>query len=170
MGWVGAAAMIASTAMQAYGQMRGGQEAKNYYDYNAAVAKQEAEFQKKRTEYELAAHEKEVKQILAKQRTAGAASGVGAAGIGESILRDTLSQAALDEQMIRAQGDINVWRAKTQRELYQQQGSDFRSAGFIHGPTTLLGGLSRFDWRRKKTTASATPASGRKSGPWGIYL
>lgn len=170
MGAILTAASLAATALTAYSQVRGGIEAKNAYDYNAAVAKQEAEFQEKRTAYELAAHEKEVERIIGKQRAAGGASGVGAAGIGESILRDTLTQAALDEQLIRTQGAINVWRSESERELLKQTGKDFRTAGYVRGGATILGGLSRLDWRRKKPAASKKPLSGDISGPYGKYL
>jgi hypothetical protein len=142
------AAALAGVALQAAGQIKGGIDAKNAYDYNAAVAKQEGEFQEKRTDYELETHRRDLARIIGKQRVAGGASGVGAS---QSILLDTLTQAELDEQMIKTQGAINVWRAETAERGLKKGGKDFRTAGYISGGGTILGGLSRFDYRKKKT-------------------
>ena len=143
--------MLASMAFTAAAQVKGGLDAKKAYDYNAAVAEQEGEFQKKRTEHELAFQKKEVERIIGKARVVGGGSGIaGGTGVTQSILHGTLTEAAIDEKLIRTRGAINVWRAKSQSKQLSQAGEDFRTAGFIRGGATILGGLSRYDYRRKK--------------------
>lgn len=161
MGAILAGAAIAGTALQAYGQIRGGQKAKDAYDYNAAVAKQEADFQEKRTEQDLAFHREDVERIIGKQRVTGGAGGTTGS---QSILLDTLTQAELDEQMIKTEGAINVWRAKTAAKRFEESGEEFRTAGYIAGGSTLLGGLSRFDYRKKGP--STKPQSRNKAHPY----
>jgi hypothetical protein len=139
--------MLAAMAATAAAQIKGGIDAKAAYDYNAAVAEQEAGFQKKRTKHELAFQREEVERIIGKARVVSGGSGVEAS---QSILHGTLTEAAIDEQLIRTQGAINVWRAKSQSKQLSQTGEDFRTAGYIRGGTTILGGLSRYDYRRKK--------------------
>jgi hypothetical protein len=149
MGAIMAVAAIAGVALQAAGQAKGGQDAKDAYDYNAAIAKQEGKFQEQRTDYELDTHRREVARIIGKQRVTAGGSGVGAS---QSILLDTLTQAELDEQMIKTQGAINVWRAEAQSEQFTAGGKDFREAGYIGAGGTILGGLSRFDYRSNTAT------------------
>jgi hypothetical protein len=151
MGWVAPVAAIAGVALQAGGQIKAGIDAKNTADYNAAVAKQEADFQKQRTKQQLAFQREEVESIIGKARVVGGGSGIaGGTGISQSILHGTLTQAKIDEELIRTRGAINVWRAESQSDLLKQQGDDFQTAGFLQGGTTILGGLSKYDYRRKK--------------------
>jgi hypothetical protein len=153
MGWVGKAAQIAGVAMQAFGQIKGGTDAKKAADYNAAVAKQEAKYQEKKTEHDLAFQRQEVERIIGKQRVTGGASGTTGS---ESILFDTLTQAKIDEEMIRYGGAMNVWRAKSQSSLYGQQGGAFATSGYLSGGATILGGLSRLDYRKKTIPTKTT--------------
>lgn len=144
---------IAAVALQSYGMVKGGLDAKKAADYNAAVAKQEAKYQERKTEHDLAFQRREVERIIGKQRVAGGASGTTGS---ESILFDTLTQAEIDEEMIRYGGAMNVWRAKSQSSLYKQQGEDYLTSGFISGGATILGGLSRLDYRKKTTPTKTT--------------
>jgi hypothetical protein len=147
MGWMA----IVGAAIAAGGQVQAGQAAGNTAEYNAAVAQQEAEFQRQRTESELAFQREEVERIIGKARVVGGGSGVaGGTGITESILKDTLKQGILDRQMIKTQGAINIWRAQTQSNLLGSEASQFRTAGWMQGGATLLGGLSKYDYRGKK--------------------
>jgi hypothetical protein len=143
--------LLAATAVTAAGQILGGIQAKQTADYNEAVAKQEAEFQKKRTTQQLAFQRQEVERIIGKAKVVGGGSGIaGGTGISETILKETLTEAEIDRQLIRTQGSINVWRARTQARLSSQEGDYYRTAGFINAGSTILGGLSRYDYRKKR--------------------
>jgi len=143
--------LLAATAVTAAGQIYGGMEAKKTADYNAAVGEQEAEFQKKRTAQQLAFQRQEVARIIGKAKVVGGGAGIaGGTGISESILKQTLTEAEIDRQLIRTQGSINVWRARTQAKLSEQEGEYYRTAGFIDAGSTILGGLSRYDYRKKR--------------------
>lgn len=153
MGAVLTAAALAATALTAAGQISSGMQAKDAADYNAAVAEQEAQFQKQRTQHDLAFQRREVDRIVGKARVAGGGSGT---GVSESLLTNLLTEAEIDEQLIRTQGSINVWRSESQKDLFKAQGEDAQTGGFIAGGATILGGLSQFDFRK-------TPAAKTKS-------
>ena len=148
MGWIA----FVGAAIQAGGQMKAGEDAKKTADYNAAVAYQEAEFQAKRTEHELAFQKEEVERIIGKAKVTGAGAGT---GLSQTMLKSILTEANIDEQLIRTQGSINIWRAMNQSDLLSSQGDAFRTAGFMEGGSTILGGLSKYDYRNK--TPAATP-------------
>ena len=142
--------LLAATAVTAAGQVYGGIQAKQTADYNAAVAKQEAEFQEKRTAQQLAFQRQEVERIIGKAKVVRGGSGVASGGIPESMLKETLTEAEIDRQLIRTQGSINVWRAKSQAKISSDEGDYYRTAGYIGAGSTILGGLSRYDYRRKR--------------------
>ncbi len=142
MGWIAFVGM----AVQAAGQIKGGQDAAKTAEYNATVAHQEAKFQKKRTEHELAFQKEEVERIIGKAKVTGAGAGT---GLSQTIFKSILTEAAIDEELIRTQGSINIWRATGQSDLLSSQADAFRTAGFVQGGSTILGGLSKYDYRRK---------------------
>jgi hypothetical protein len=164
MGWIAFAA-AAAVALQAGGQIKGGIDAKKTADYNAAVAKQEAKFQEQKTEQDLAFQREEVESIIGKARTVAGGRGLAAGeGVTQSILKGTLTEAAIDEELIRTRGAINVWRAKSQASLLESQGEDFRTAGFLQGGSTILGGIGKYDYRRKKETPTKPKVYRRDRG------
>jgi hypothetical protein len=141
------AIMIAGVALTAAAQIKGGIDAKKTADYNAAVARQEGKFQAEKTEHDLAFQKKEVERIIGKAKVVGAGAGT---QLTQSMLHGILTEAQIDEELIRTQGAINVWRAKTGANLLKDQGKDFLTSGFLSGGATILGGLSKYDYRRKK--------------------
>jgi hypothetical protein len=145
MGAVMAGAAVAAVALQAFGQVKGGSDAKKAADYNAAVARQEAEFQKKKTRHDVAFQKEEVERIIGKAKVAGGASG---AELSQAILQSTLTEGAIDEQLIRTQGAINVWRAESQAGLLKEQGKDAFTGGLIGAGSTILTGASKWDYRK----------------------
>jgi hypothetical protein len=144
---------IAALAATAAGQIKGGLDAKKAADYNAAVAKQEAEFAKKKTAHDLAFQKEEVERIIGKARVAGGASG---AEMSESLLHTTLTEAELDERLIRTQGAINVWRAESQADLFSARGKDALTGGFIQAGSTILTGASKWDYRKPGSESAIT--------------
>lgn len=163
MGAVLPIAAAVGTVVSAAGSIYGGFQAANQYEYNAAVARQEAKFQDQKTEVEIAQHEADVKRLLARQSVVAGASGSEvASGTNLSILTDTRNRATIDQQIIRYGGDINAWRADAQADILEDQVPFFKTAGFLNAGSTILNSASQWDWTNMPNffTKKRTPGGG----------
>lgn len=150
MGYVYAGAAIVAALLTAAGQYKQGRDAKAVYEYNAAVASQESEYQKKKTDYELSRHDEDLRRLIGRQRTVFGASGIDpSTGTPLSILADTTTQAAIDREVLRSTGSINAWRAESQSSLLGDQAGQFMTGGLINAGSTLLNAASKWDYKPK---------------------
>jgi hypothetical protein len=155
MGWI-AAIGAAGTALSASSSIKGGMAAGDQYDYQAKIAKQEAKYQEARGEVDLALHEDAVRALLGKQRVIGGASGTSGSG---AIETDTLRKASIDEALIRYGTSMDVWRARSSSQNFQDQSDYFRQAGYISGATTILNTASKWDWKKRSASGAAYPTT-----------
>lgn len=154
MSWVSGALNLVGTAISAYSQYKQGQDAKDVYQYNEAIAQYQADYIKDAADLEVLSLERDVEDYVGRQRAIQGKSGT-VANIGsnrEAVARSYL-EGDIDAALIR-------WRAKKDVELAQRganllgtQANQFATAGSINAATTLLGGLSKWDWK----TAALSP-------------
>ena len=164
MSWISGALSLAGTAISAYSQYKQGQDAKDVYEYNEALAEYQAEYINEAADLEIAALERDVGKYVSRQRAIQGKSGT-VANIGSNAdsIAASYREGDIDAALIR-------WRAGKDSEMAQKganllgtQANQFAKAGTINAATTLLGGLSKWDYKK---TALSTPykavgASGR---------
>lgn len=97
---------------------------------NAAIAKESTQIQETQTN-------RQIFQTIGAQSAAVGAAGFANSGSSQDLLRSSLSQGALQRQVIQTQGNINVNSYEAQATAYQGQAAASKSAG-IGG---LLGGI-----------------------------
>lgn len=148
MGWISGALSVAGTAIKAYSDYKQGQDAKDVYQYNEAIAKYQANYIKAASEKEVEALGRSVKDYVARQRAIQGKSGtVVDEGSNRGAVIRSYREADIDAALIR-------WRANQEYDLAMQganllgtQASQFSSAGYLNAATTILGGLSKWDWK-----------------------
>lgn len=166
--WVATAiALIAvSTGVSAYGSYQQGQAQKKMYQYQADVAAQQAEIDKKVAEQnittvqaEAATKTKQLRRDVAvlegAQKGMLAAQGVGGGSVtAADIAASTFDTAELDRKAIRYNADYKSWALKTgseyagwdllnQRNQYLMAGKQAAKAGSIGMTSSILQGASQ---------------------------
>jgi hypothetical protein len=135
-------------------------------EYNAQVAEEnarrqemDADFIRRRTEFQIDAIRRNAGQLEGTQRAGYGASGVSvASGSAVDVLKDTAAQAALDVEIIHMQGEAQVAMAKQaasdlrgQADVERWKG-DRTSKGFelAAGASLLKGGADMYTMWRKR--------------------
>lgn len=171
---------VVGAGVSAYGAMKGGKAQNAMYQYQAGVAKRNAEIAKQNATYELQVGEVEAQRVGMKSRaTQGAIvskqsgsnldvnSGTNvnvrdsAAMLGKHDQDTTRSNAAR-----RAYGyELEALRDTTQAELYKLSGKNAEDAGELGMWSSLLSGASNVSG--KWLQAGQAGIGGGKSGHWG---
>ena len=125
MTWV-ITAIVASTAVQAYGQIEAGKAQED-------AAEREAELQKMEAQTEELKRRQELNRRLAAQNVAMAAEGIGTEGSLASIALKSAEQIGTSEQVIGLSEGLR-------RRQLRQQGKVAASMGKIGAATSLLSG------------------------------
>lgn len=151
---------LIGTALSAFGQAKSGQDAKAAYEYNQQLAKYRADVAEDQGDIELAALERDVSGYVSRQRAiAGASGGVTDSGSNLDSLLRTQREADIDASLIRYNTKLAAWSARNQADLLGTQGSNVQSAAYIGTGSTLLGGLSRWDWKKTQLKTYQPPVT-----------
>lgn len=158
MSFISKALSVAGIAIDAYGRWKEGQDAKDVYKYNQAIAQYQADYIREAADLEIEALDRDVAEYVSRQRALQGKSGtVANTGSNLATIEQTYKERDIDAGLIR-------WRANKEADLVERganllgtQASQFSTAGWINAGTTLLGGLSKWDW--KSPTRSARYAS-----------
>ena len=158
------------TATSAYGMYQQGQAAEKQGEYqaavsrnNAVIAEHNARIAEERGKVAETQKQRQIQQLIGKQRAGAAASGVEIdTGSALSARQDIAEQGAFDIENIKFDTAMESYnyrvagsQAQSQASLYQAQGSQAATAGMIGAGGTLLTGAGQFasnwyDYKRKK--------------------
>jgi len=154
MSWVSGALSLAGAAISAYSQYKQGQDAKDVYEYNEALAEYQSQYIKEASELEVAALERDVGDFVARQRAIQGKSGtVANIGSNADAINRTYMERDIDAALIRWRAGKDIEMSDRGANLLGTQANQFARAGTINAATTLLGGLSKWDF---KTSALST--------------
>ena len=164
MSWISGALSLAVTAISAYSQYKQGKDAKDVYQYNEALAEYQAQYIKDASELEVAALERDVAQFVGRQRAIQGKSGtVANIGSNADAIASSYREADIDAALIRWKANKDYDLAIKGANLLGTQANQFSKAGWINAGTTLLGGLSKWDFKKSSlsTPYKAVGASGK---------
>ena len=147
MGATAGALMAVSSIVVAGGQLLQGYQQKQTYDYNAAVARQEAKYAQQKASIEETQFRRDLAAQVARQRALQGMSGT-TGGSNIDALARTIRQGEYDAQLIRYGGSVDSWRAGSASDLYSSAGGKMLTSGIIGAGGTLLTAGSKFDWKR----------------------
>lgn len=135
---VGQSALTLGTVLGTAGAVQAGIAQKNAADFNAAMARRQADRERLIAEREADQFARSQSAILANARALRGASGTSGEGtallVGNTLFRDAL----LGEETIRRGGDAKASSLEAKARLSQARGSAARTAGFFKAGSTLL--------------------------------
>jgi len=160
---------ITGTAISAYGMYQQGrmaeQQAKQeaaWHQYNALIAKREAEAERQAVAFEAQQQKRKAKQLFARQRALIGAAGVTVEGSPLLVMEDTAAQLALENINIRMRGARRVSAYESRSILDISKASAARSvAGGYRRAGAWGAGASIL------TGAAQTGYMGYQTGMWG---
>jgi len=141
--WVVIAMMAAATVASSYSAYRSSREQARQAKFNARVAVQAAENERRRAAYEERRHRERTRKLLAAQEVQYALAGVDTEGSPLMVRAESAAQAEMDAIMIRAGGDWEAARYRSEAMLSGMQARAARRAGALRAGTTLLSGGSQ---------------------------
>jgi len=144
---MGATALLAGTAVSAYGKVYGGMKQKQADDYSASLLSQEAG-QSTASGIQGAIMDRRRATYVASSARAKIA-GSGLATTGTSAIRtvgDIMSQGEYNARTSLYQGSDRALEIQTRAQTMQNEGSAAQSAGWMSGLSSVLtGGTSFYD-------------------------
>ena len=156
---------VAGTVISAYSQYKQGQDAKDVYQYNEALAEYQSQYIKEASELEIAALERDVGSFVSRQRAIQGKSGtVANIGSNADAINRTYRERDIDAALIRWRSGKDVEMAEKGANLLGTQADQFAKAGSINAATTLLGGLSKWDYKTKSLGTTFDP----KKSPYSV--
>ena len=141
--------LIASTAVSAIGAISQGVAAQQAAEFNAAIARQNAEIERQRATLQEETERRRSRALLGAQRATFAKAGVTLEGTPLLVQQETAAEAELDARIIRHGGQLNVARELARARAERFGGRAALSAGLFRAGTTLLTGAGDIAKRRK---------------------
>lgn len=152
------AIIIASTAMQAIGQIQQANAASASYqsqqaaaNYNATIMDQNARIERDQANAREEAQRREARQILGAQRAAFSQSGVGLGGSAADVMEQSATNAELDALTMRYEGEMKArgLMASAEAERYQGRAAGANAsaamrAGYMGAVGSILGGAASY--------------------------
>lgn len=163
-------AVVASTSMQVYGQVKAGNAAKKAGEYNAQVAELQAQDALDRGAQDEATYRQGVKVLMGSQRADFAGQNVDVeSGSALDVAGDTAYLAELDARQIRANAQREAWGYRVQAQQSRQQGNAQANANYYGAAGSAINGVvslasQRYGYGSAGSTRPST-APGRTGAP-----
>lgn len=145
-------AMVAGTAMSAYGKMQEGKAAEEAGLYKATVLRQRAASERDSANAEAGDYERKQSYGLASSRAARAGTGVTFEGSPMLVDSATVREIALGAERIRHGGKVRGNRFEQDAGLAEMAGENARTAGYIGAGTSILSGVSSYAGTRMRAS------------------
>lgn len=124
--------------------LQSGRSAQKAAEYNAAVARQQAETTRAIYGEKEQQQRREAAFIVGKQRAAGAQAGLGLGGSFADVADQSGVMAELDALNIRYTGEMEAKGLLSKAGLYSMEGSTARSGSYLRAATTALSGYADY--------------------------
>lgn len=136
-------AMVAGTAMQAYGQYQAGQDAKKAADYNAQIMERNKQTALEKANYEAEAEASRLRRLIGSQNAARGASGVGKSGTFLDLQEDTTIQGTMEQLAIMYGGQLQAEGFQNEANMSRFQGETAARQGKTSAMGTILTGSAQ---------------------------
>jgi hypothetical protein len=152
MATVGAVAAGLSGIVGAVGAVSSGKAQANAAEFNADVARQQAEQERTASRQEAEDFRREQSRLFARRRAVMGGSGVDTS-TGSPLLasEDFASEAELGAKRIQAGGELRATRLSQQASLFGAEASNARTGGFMRAGSLLIGsaGTAATMWSKR---------------------
>lgn len=140
-------ATVAGIAISAVGAVQQGFQAKAQSEFQAKVARQQAQNQRQQAAAAEGDFRRRQDRLMARRRAIMGGSGV-ESGTGSPLLvsEDFAGEAELGARRIRAGGETRGTRLDTEASLFQTAGRNAVTSGFFRAGSSLLKGAGQVDF------------------------
>lgn len=136
--------MVASAAVSAVGAVRSSQAQAAASDYNAQVARQNAQIAEAQGNAAAEAHSRDAQRKMGAAVAAYGAAGVDtSSGSPSDVLADSARSAALDNLTIKYNAKLRAMGLEQQATLDNMSAANSRQAGVINATSSLLSGAGK---------------------------
>lgn len=139
---LGVGGVIGGTAIQAQAARQQGQTEAAILEYNAAVAKQEAETTRTASAEEQALMREKMRKTLARNEVSVAASGFSMAGSPLDVQLGVIDDYAHDIGTLAYNREIEARKHESQARIFKYQAGAAKEAGRLGVGAALFGGVS----------------------------
>ncbi len=152
--------MLITSLVAAGGKVMAGVGGMQAADYNARIARQQADMQRQAAEDDAARVRRAGRQTLATQRARAAASGVDVnAGSAFDLALDTLTQSSLDATTARLRREYQAWGLEAEARQQEFVGQRTLLTGFMEGAGALASGYEKLIRVKGRRDADAWDAA-----------
>ena len=170
MGLFSSALSVIGTGISAYGSYKSGQDAKDVYEFNQELARLQSDYIQEASEVELAQLERDVGEFVSRHRAVVGKSGtVSNIGSNQDVIDRAYQQGDIDAGIIRWRTNRLSEMADKGANMLGTQGNQMEFAGNLNAATTLLGGLSKWDWKTSQATTKYQTPKNSYPGPKAGY-
>lgn len=134
---------IVATGVQALGSIREGNAAKAQANYEAGIARQNADRVAQQTAVQSEQQDREQRMRRGANIAAAGGSGVGLDSFGD-ILQQNAMQERLDILTLESEGLLQQQNFESQASLAKQRGKNAQIGGYVGAASSILGGASKF--------------------------
>lgn len=167
---------LGSTALGAYGAISSGKAARAQAQYNAQVARRNAEAARMKSQFDQLRQLRRGRRVMGALRARLGASGADISeGAPLQILAEQAFENALENSLIGAEGLNQAGRYESQASGFEAQGENAMTAARVNAATTLLSGLTgaedagMLDFFKTKSTPSSTYINTKKASTGKYY-
>lgn len=137
------ATSAAAAAASAYGSYTQGQNAKRTAEYNAAIARNEAEAARQKSVFDAETSREKYARLMGRQRALYSKAGVDiTSGSPLLMLADQAYEAEREKESILYSGEVGAAKYLNTASMYEYTGQNAATAGMITAGSTVLSGLS----------------------------
>lgn len=140
---VGAATTLASAGASAYGGYQQGQAQQQAYNYNAAIADQQAVYAQQKASVDASKLQESDRRLMASQRARMAANGLDlTTGSPLVVMEEAAARSDYDYRSVLAGGEADAWALRQQATLNRFQGEVAARTGTGGAATSVLRGAT----------------------------
>jgi hypothetical protein len=135
--------MVGGSLVSAYGQMQQGYAAKSAAEFNANIAKKNAELVRKQAAEEERKLRYQAKKHFGDMRASMGASGIQLDGSALDVLQESVSLAQQDALAVRHQGELKAWGFEQEARLQKYQGEAAVQGAQFGAAASILSGTGQ---------------------------
>ena len=139
---------IGTAALSATGAIMQGQSQKSAEEYNAQVARQEAQALRVSTDFEIERRREEQKKLVSRQRALYGKAGVRFSGSPLTVMIDTIASSEMDSAVLDYNAKVGISQKTSEAKYRRQVGRGYMAEGWVKAGTTLLSTATELGYQK----------------------
>lgn len=158
-------AQMAGGILAGAGQVLGAEMEADANEYNAAMAKYEADYAREKAGVEERAYRKILGRTMGTAQMVVGGTGFGNEGTNTDLLDQIRREGEIDAAMIRHGGDVEYWRLRSEGDFLSSQTKGIRASGHLSAAATMLGASGAGTQTSRYRASALSGGSGGSTSP-----